>query len=239
MRPVRFTVEERPSDSPYVDRVWRSQSGEVGTFISVATANWSIVVTRQYGHVRVTVRGPETKPTHVLTPPDAAFTGIQFMPGAFMPQLPPGTLIDQAIDLPVSRGERFWLNGEWWRAPTYEDADFFVARMVRDRVLVWDPLVDVAWREEPSALSTRSVQRRFLRATGITARAVTQIERARLATLLLEQGNSILDTVSQAGYADQPHLTRSLRRFIGQTPAELTRQPVTRSLIFADSHHTS
>jgi AraC-like DNA-binding protein len=32
---------------------------------------------------------------------------------------------------------------------------------------------------------------------------------------------SILDTVYQAGYFDQAHLTRSLRRFIGQTPAQL------------------
>jgi AraC-like DNA-binding protein len=30
--------------------------------------------------------------------------------------------------------------------------------------------------------------------------------------------------VEQAGYADQPHLTRSLRRFIGETPAQIMRQ---------------
>ncbi|WP_244422604.1 hypothetical protein [Ktedonobacter racemifer] len=48
-----------------------------------------------------------------------------------------------------------------------------------------------------------------------------QIERARSATLLLQQGVSIPDTILEAGYYDQPHLTRSLTRFIGQTPAEL------------------
>ncbi len=32
---------------------------------------------------------------------------------------------------------------------------------------------------------------------------------------------SILDTVERAGYFDQPHLTRSLKRFIGQTPAQI------------------
>jgi len=35
------------------------------------------------------------------------------------------------------------------------------------------------------------------------------------------QGVSLLDTIEQAGYYDQPHLTRSLGRFIGQTPAQL------------------
>jgi hypothetical protein len=37
----------------------------------------------------------------------------------------------------------------------------------------------------------------------------------------LQQGVSILDTVEQAGYFDQPHLTRSLKYLIGQTPAQI------------------
>jgi methylphosphotriester-DNA--protein-cysteine methyltransferase len=50
---------------------------------------------------------------------------------------------------------------------------------------------------------------------------VRQIERARYATTLLRQGRAILDVVYEAGYFDQPHLTRSLKRFIGLTPAQL------------------
>jgi AraC-like DNA-binding protein len=38
---------------------------------------------------------------------------------------------------------------------------------------------------------------------------------------LLRQGVAIFDTAEQAGYADQPHLTRSLKRLIGLTPAQL------------------
>jgi methylphosphotriester-DNA--protein-cysteine methyltransferase len=50
-----------------------------------------------------------------------------------------------------------------------------------------------------------------------------QIERARHATNLLREGVSILDTVHQAGYFDQSHLTRSLTQRIGQTPPEIIR----------------
>ena len=32
---------------------------------------------------------------------------------------------------------------------------------------------------------------------------------------------SSLDTVAQAGYFDQPHLTRALKRYIGLTPAQV------------------
>ncbi|MEZ4678761.1 MAG: helix-turn-helix domain-containing protein [Caldilineaceae bacterium] len=67
----------------------------------------------------------------------------------------------------------------------------------------------------------RSVQRRFRHVTGLTQGQVSQIERARLAVALLQQGVSILDVVDLAGYADQPHLTRSLKRFAGQTPAQI------------------
>jgi methylphosphotriester-DNA--protein-cysteine methyltransferase len=50
---------------------------------------------------------------------------------------------------------------------------------------------------------------------------VRQIERAHHATALLQQGVSIADTVLAADHFDQPHLTRSLTRHIGQTPAQI------------------
>ena len=51
---------------------------------------------------------------------------------------------------------------------------------------------------------------------------IRQIERARYAMTLLCQGTSILDTVYKAGYYDQSHMTNSLKRFLGQTPAQIT-----------------
>jgi methylphosphotriester-DNA--protein-cysteine methyltransferase len=83
--------------------------------------------------------------------------------------------------------------------------------------------VNTALRGHPQERSTRTAQRRFLQATGVTHSAVRQIERARHATNLLKQGVSILDAVHDAGYYDQAHLTRSLKRLIGQTPAQVLR----------------
>jgi len=89
-------------------------------------------------------------------------------------------------------------------------------------------------RGEPQELSPRSIQRRFLHATGLTQGSIRQIERARYATTLLQQGVSILDAVMRAGYADQPHLTRSLKCFIGKTPDQIIRktEPEQMSLLF-------
>jgi Transcriptional regulator containing an amidase domain and an AraC-type DNA-binding HTH domain len=41
---------------------------------------------------------------------------------------------------------------------------------------------------------------------------------------------SILDVVYEAGYYDQPHLTRSLKYFIGQTPAQIMQENATEQL---------
>ena len=57
----------------------------------------------------------------------------------------------------------------------------------------------------------------------MTHSTIRQIERARHAANLLKQGVSILDTVPEAGYFDQAHLTRSLKYLIGQTPAQIIR----------------
>ena len=58
----------------------------------------------------------------------------------------------------------------------------------------------------------RTAQSRFLRAVGLSRRKLHVIERARYAARRLRDGAPIADVVADAGYHDQPHLTRSLRR---------------------------
>ena len=73
-------------------------------------------------------------------------------------------------------------------------------------------------------VGARSVQRRVAAATGLTQGAIRQIERARQAAILLGEGVAPLDVVHRLGYYDQPHLARSLTRFIGRTATQLQRQ---------------
>ena len=128
------------------------------------------------------------------------------------------------MTLPDATRSSFWLAGGAWPFPDYDTADAFVARLVREGLLVQDPIVTAALAGHATDLSLRSVQRRIVRATGLTQQTIRQIERAHAAAALLAQGVAILDVVDHLGYADQPHLTRALRRFIGDTPAQLLRQ---------------
>lgn len=222
---MRFEIEQKPSDLPGVERIWRARGEHPGTFISEAKVNWEIVGTAYQGKTVFTIRGPESRATPIdFNWTGAEFFGIVFKLGTFMPHLPPQILRDgRDVNLPGAAGRSFWLRGAAWEFPNFENADTFIARLVREDLLACEPLVDAVLSGRPRELSPRSVQYRFLRATGLDFRTLQQIERARRAAALLERGVSILDTVFEAGYTDQPHLTRSLKRFLGQTPAQILR----------------
>jgi hypothetical protein len=228
-----FRFEDRPSDSPLVGRVWTAQSERAGQFLSVAAENSEIVVSRLRGQTFITIRGPETKVTTADCPADGDWVGIRFEAGTFLPAFLPATVRDRRdVNLPGATKRSFWLNGSAWEYPTFENTDAFVARLVKKGILVRDRTVDAVLRGEPEALSRRSAQRHFARATGISHATYRKIKRARFATNLLLEGMPILDVVHLAGYFDQPHLTRSLRALIGQTPAEIARGQMPLSYLY-------
>lgn len=213
---------QRPSDSPFVERIWCSHSEGSHPFLSIAVSRLELVVSKLQGKLTLTVRGSETQATPVGDcPAEGEWFGILLAPGAFLPHLPARSLVDDQMHLPAASDTTFWLGGSAWQFPTYENADTFVDWLAQEGLLVRDPIVAAALQGRLTDLTLRSVQYRFLQSLGITQSAVRQIERARYATCLLQQGVSISDTMLRAGYYDQPHLTRSLKHFIGQTPAQL------------------
>ena len=228
-----LVFEDRESDSPFVERIWRSYSTRAGSFLSVAASHCGIVFSRHAGRVRVTLRGPETKATIADCPADGEWLGIRFGLGTFLPHYPAGVLRDrQDVDLPSASSRKFWLLGRAWEYPDFDNAESFVARLVEAGIITRDPAVGAALGGEPTALSRRSVQRHFLHATGMTHDTYRQIERARRALELLRRGAPIQDAVHGAGYFDQAHLTRSLRRFSGETPARIRRREHQLSLLY-------
>jgi AraC-like DNA-binding protein len=214
--------EDRASDHPFVEKVWRCRSDRADTFLSVAANNFEMVLTRLRGKTFLTLRGPETMATTMACPAEGEWIAIRFRVGTFMPRFLPGTLRDHRdITLPPAAGHSFWLNGSALAYPDFDNADTFVKRLAKSGILARDPLVEDTLQRRPGELSLRSVQRHFLQSTGVTYATFRQIERARCATNLLREGVSILDVVSRLAYFDQAHLTRSVGRFIGETPGKI------------------
>lgn len=215
---------DRPSDSPYIERVWRSHSDNGGPFLAVASSHWEFVVTRIDGLTSITLHGPETRAREVFCPPNGEWLAVRFTAGTFMPHLPVGKLIDgHDVTLPPAFRGRFRLAGRTWEIPSYENAEIFVTRLARFGIIERDSTVAAVLQTDDLAIAPRTTQRHFLHATGMSYSSLRQIERARRATQLLREGVPPGDVALEAGYFDQAHLTRTLRRLIGLTPARVAR----------------
>jgi len=228
-----LTFEQRLSPSPFVERVWRSRSEAAGTFYSMAEPNLELVIARVQGRTKAIVRGPVTRASVADCPADGEWLGIRLRLGVYLRGLSACSLRDhQSAVLPDLGPRAFRLGGQRWELPTYENAECLVARLAAAGVIAQDEVVDRALGGHVSGLGPRSLQRRFLRATGISRESLLQIERARFAAQLLRDGAAVLDVVDQAGYFDQPHLSRALRRLVGPTPAALSRGEDQLSLLY-------
>ncbi len=85
-----IVFDDRPSDSPFIERVWRSYSEKSGTFRSIAASTFEMVVSRHGGNVSFTLRGPETHATLADLPADGEWFAIRFKVGTCVPGLTPG-----------------------------------------------------------------------------------------------------------------------------------------------------
>lgn len=216
---------DRASSSPYIERVWRCHSTTGGPFLAVASTHWELVVTRLAGQTTVTIHGPETRPREVYCPPEGEWLAIRFKSGTFMPALPVQRLINgNDVNLPPAFRGRFRLDDSAWEIPDFDNAEVFVDRVVRRGLLTRDTAVCAALDGDDRAMQSRTAQRHFLFATGMSHAALRQIERARRATQLLREGRAPIDVAHDAGYFDQAHLTRSLRKWIGLTPGSIARE---------------
>lgn len=239
---MTIIFEARPSDSPYVESVTRGHTLRDGSTIRPAETNWHMVFVKLNDRVMPLVVGPLTMSGIASWGADAEILWVKFKLGTFMPHLPVRNYLNVETTLPEAAHHSFWLHSTTWQLPDYENVETFVDRLVRNDVLVHDPLVHAVLRDEPQDISFRTVRHRFLRATGLTQNHVLQMERARRAQALLRNGLSILDTVEEAGYFDQPHLTRSLKHWLGHTPAQIIRmsqpdcQSVQDTIPVADYH---
>ncbi|MCX5112367.1 helix-turn-helix domain-containing protein [Streptomyces sp. NBC_00378] len=214
-------IESRPSELPFIERVWRSRSGEVGRMTSIATSHWELVFWEHHGQVQATVLGPEPKACPAPVPKDATFFGISFALGTSMPHIPISRLVGGSAEIPDVTRRSVWLKGSAWHPPDYDNAEAFVRRMVREGIVDCDPIVPAVLDGASPGVSERTLQRRFVAATGLTRGAIRQIHRAREAAVLIQEGVSAQDVVHRLGYFDQPHLARSLTRYIGRTTTRL------------------
>jgi AraC-like DNA-binding protein len=221
---VSFIVESRSSDSPYVEMVMHGHTAAGGIAIRPAECHWHMVLVNHNGETQLRVVGPHTSAGELPYIEGVELLWIKLKLGTFMPHLPTADFLDSETILPDAASQSFWLKGSAWQFPNFENADTFVAKLVREDVLTADPVVEavLAGHMHAESVASRTLRYRFAHATGLSPKHIQQVERAQRAAALLRHGVSILDTTHELGYYDQPHLTRSLKRWVGHTPTEIT-----------------
>lgn len=223
---MAVTRRQRASDSDLVAAITHaSYSGPAGEplepDITVPDGLWDIVVIRHAGGVQVLQTGLITKPVALPYEPGDEYLAISFKPGTYMPRLPGQRMVDRGVLRPVGTGRSFELDSDTFEIPTYENAEGLVQRLAQREIVVLDEVVDRVVDGEPAWASERTVQRRFRWALGLSPKQLAQIRRAREAVARLQAGFAAADVAVDLGYADQPHLIRSLRRFMGRTPGDV------------------
>jgi AraC-like DNA-binding protein len=221
---MTILFERRLSDSPYIDSITQGYTADDGSALRPAESSWHLIIMKSDGRLQSTFTGPLPSAGTVTYAKGAELLWIRFSLGTFMPHMPVRNFLDVETVLPEASSKAFWLKGSAWETPTYDNVETFIDRLVREDLLVRDPIVTAALDDQQPDVASRTLRHRFLQATGLTQGYLRQQKRAQQAVELLEQGTSILDTVFEVGYFDQAHMTRSLKQFIGYTPAQLVRR---------------
>jgi hypothetical protein len=213
--------EERPSNSPHIQFIWRATVTKSGNFIDVAHDFWVLVFRTRPARTEVILTGPVIQPETIAYQAGQTNWGIVFKAHVFITSLSKKAMLNNRTTLSVTPRHTFLLGKHEIAIPAYEEAEAFVEDLVKRGVLSASPTVARALSGKPPAMSVRHLQRQYAAVAGLTKGQVEQIQRARHAFVLLEQGKSIAAAASEAGYADQAHLTRSLRLLAGQTPGRI------------------
>jgi Helix-turn-helix domain len=185
------------------------------------------------------IAGPDTRPAPADMPPGTVFVGARFRPGAGGPALgwPLADLRDQRVDLAeVLPGLASQLPADLTPDRALATVTALSARLVTDAPP--DKLVVSATRLLASgqtgvtglghalAVSERQLRRRFDQAVGYGPKTMERILRFRRVIDQLAaapRSADLADLATQAGYADQAHLTRETTRLAGVPPGALAR----------------
>lgn len=215
--------DEQIINSPYLERFTHGYMVAAGQTTRPAECHWHMVIVRHGRHAHAILVGPLPSAGQVSWPDAAESIWIKFALGTYMPDFPAANLLEKETVLPDASRQSFWLKGGTWELPQPHNVDVFVERLVRAELVVRDPLVGSVLQGYRQQAAPRTVRHRFSAVTGISQNQIYQITRAQQAADLLAQGTSIFDVVTELGYFDQPHLTKALKRWVGQTPAQIVR----------------
>ncbi|WP_297105253.1 helix-turn-helix domain-containing protein [Tessaracoccus sp.] len=213
--------EERVGASPHVECTWQARAVREERYLVPAIEHWDIWFAREPdGRMVAGLSGPALGSRWIASVVGEYGWGVQLRAHVVVPGVAKKLLLGGEVRLPVAGGQ-VEISGQRLPMPSIEGLEDFVEQLLRLGVLRSDDDVRRALAGDEAGYSERHWQRQVRASTGITRKQISQLARAREAYALLQGGVVPAECAATCGYADQAHLTRSLRLLHGETPARI------------------
>lgn len=209
--------EQKSSKLPFIQLLWRAKVLQVGEYDDPAKESWGLAFTkRPDGSLGAELLGPAFHYKVLGSAKGDEYWGAEFYPYVTMRGVDKPKLTGRLVPLHVE-GNRFFVGEYSYEVPSFDELEDFLEVLAKQGIIshINRPFV------HRSTLSLRSKQRHNLKLTGLTLKQQQQIRRAELANNLLKSGMKPIQVAAEAGYADQAHMTRSLKLLLGKMPSEI------------------
>jgi AraC-like DNA-binding protein len=211
----------RTSFHPWIDRVWQSVCLSDGVYKATPDGSWDLILSvAPDGQSLVFLTGQATEPVEVPYSAGEHSVVISFAAHVYLKrdkEVRTGAVL-RFLEV---EGDSFVLDDIELPLPTFLNAEELTDMMVAAHLLQSDDVVARAFTETPKAASKRSVQEHFKKTTGITQKDFQLIRRAQEAVRRLKAGEMPAAVAVDLGYADQPHMIKSVKKIMGSLPSNL------------------
>ncbi|KUM35272.1 hypothetical protein AR689_14585 [Arthrobacter sp. EpRS71] len=223
---LAMMYEQKPSSSPAINSVWRAFVEEPDIYTDPANEFWGLAFTRHSdATLRAELIGPSLQPRVLESIQGDNYWGVEFRSHVVIDGASKQSILGETVELAVD-GDFFEFLGRQYSIPEYEGLEAFVGRLLDDGAIVSRDDVGRSLAGDIGGYSPRSWQRHIRWVTGLSRKQIEQLERARAAFFLLQSGYSASSAAAAAGYADQAHMSRSLRLLRSETPAQIIARHV-------------
>lgn len=209
--------EQKLSNLPFIESIWRAQVTQEGEYSDPAKDTWGLAFTRrQNGSLAAELLGPSIQHRMLAGNVGDEYWGVELYAYVTMRGVNKPQLTGEFVSLRVENSS-FFIGDDVYSIPSFDDLEGFCKTLASLGVIshISRSL------DTQTTLSLRSKQRNHLKVTGLTRKKRQQINRAERAIALLRSGMSPSEVATEVGYSDQAHLTRSLKYLHGKTPATI------------------
>lgn len=218
---MSFTYEDKQIDSQSIDKIWHTITISDGIYTANLDGNWDIIITKGPHFVSVSVNGIGKEAVSVPYVAGIESIGIALKPGVFLRDHKGKDIVDSQHVLVEGDVSFVDIGSFRFSIPNFDSAEAFIIELAASGVLLTDEIVASLKSQNTKLASKRTMRRHVSETTGLTPHFLNQIERAKYAANLLQQGTSIAQVALDAGYSDQSHMTKSVKKIMGVTPAQL------------------